>query len=338
LPYYKYISKDLLADLSALMNGAEGINTSQYYGNVLDASKTSGKLYAVPSCFTFSVLSSTQQYSPGGDNATMQEFLAKAAALPSGVFAFARNDPMQILSGYMQDNYCNFVDYGTHTASFNSPAFIDMIKAFKTLFDTKMSDKDVADGKEFEQLMDGTVAYSVQIIRRDMDVAMAKSALGANATFTNVPVAGDSGVYPFVGRDMLAVNAGSKHGDIAWEFVKTMLSADVQTNGNPDGFPVLKTACQSKLDKMAGEQYILDKSGKRAVVKFGDTDIEMKPLNAADTAWLSSRIGKLNKLSAFDDTILKIINEELPPFFSGQKSAEDVAALIQNRVNIVLNE
>jgi multiple sugar transport system substrate-binding protein len=33
-----------------------------------------------------------------------------------------------------------------------------------------------------------------------------------------------------------------------------------------------------------------------------------------------------------------VLNEELPTFFTGQKTAEEVAALIQNRVNTILNE
>ena len=38
------------------------------------------------------------------------------------------------------------------------------------------------------------------------------------------------------------------------------------------------------------------------------------------------------------DEILQIISEEAPGYYSGQKEAGDVAALIQNRVQLYVNE
>ena len=39
-----------------------------------------------------------------------------------------------------------------------------------------------------------------------------------------------------------------------------------------------------------------------------------------------------------DEVIMNIIYEEAESFFQGQKSAEDVAGLIQNRVQLCLHE
>jgi hypothetical protein len=39
-----------------------------------------------------------------------------------------------------------------------------------------------------------------------------------------------------------------------------------------------------------------------------------------------------------DQQIINIITEETEPFFKGQKSAADVAGVIQNRVQIYVNE
>jgi multiple sugar transport system substrate-binding protein len=245
---------------------------------------------------------------------------------------------MQIASDYLQDSFCTFVDYGTKTAYFNSPEFVGTIQGLKALFDMKMSSQGPQDGGELEQLMKGTVAYAALTVRRDMDLCMAKSAIGKDAIFTNIPtMAGESG-YTFISGTMLAINANSGQRGLAWEFIKTMLSEDVQTNGHPDGFPVMKSSCQAQLRGMTRTDVVLDKGGNRMKVSLGGSEMEVKPLNDADAAFLSDRFGKLNRLSIFDDSIVSIIMEELPSFFAGQKSAEDVAALIQNRVNLVLNE
>ena len=39
-----------------------------------------------------------------------------------------------------------------------------------------------------------------------------------------------------------------------------------------------------------------------------------------------------------DDEISKIINEEAEAFFKGQKSVDEVAGVIQNRINIYVSE
>lgn len=338
LPYYKYTARGMLADIGAMMARDKSFDSSKYYTNIFDACKSGGKLTVIPTSFSFYVLSCRKQYNPGSGNVTMQQFLDKAASLPSNVFAFAKKDPMQIAADYLQDSFCTFVDYDTHTAHFNSPEFIGTIKALKSLIDTKMSGQSPQDGGELEQQMKGTVAYSTQTIRRLTDVCMANSALGQDAVLVNIPTMADSGSYTFSSNTMLAINAASKNMDAAWEFIKTMLSEDVQANGHPDGFPVLMSACRKLLDEQANKDYMLDKAGQRLVVRLGGTELEVKPLGPTGTAFLADRFGKLNRLSVFDDSIIKIITEELPSFFAGEKSAEDTANLIQNRVTTVLTE
>ncbi|MDE7268877.1 MAG: hypothetical protein K2N81_00205, partial [Acetatifactor sp.] len=42
--------------------------------------------------------------------------------------------------------------------------------------------------------------------------------------------------------------------------------------------------------------------------------------------------------SVENDDIVKIINEEAPAYYSGQKRVEDVVSLIQNRIQLYVNE
>ena len=42
--------------------------------------------------------------------------------------------------------------------------------------------------------------------------------------------------------------------------------------------------------------------------------------------------------SAEEDDVVKIIGEEAPAYYSGQKPLEDVAKIIQNRVQLYVNE
>ena len=49
-------------------------------------------------------------------------------------------------------------------------------------------------------------------------------------------------------------------------------------------------------------------------------------------------INNASGASAFDQDIYDIISEEAQAFFEGQKTAQDVAAIIQSRASIYVNE
>ena len=56
----------------------------------------------------------------------------------------------------------------------------------------------------------------------------------------------------------------------------------------------------------------------------------------ADKLW--GLITTTTKVADYSSSIYDIVNEQTPAFFSGQKSAEEVARLIQNKANIYVNE
>ena len=49
-------------------------------------------------------------------------------------------------------------------------------------------------------------------------------------------------------------------------------------------------------------------------------------------------MGDLSDAGFFDEKIMEIMSEEIEPFFKGQKSAEDVASVLQSRVKLYLQE
>ncbi|WP_314591975.1 hypothetical protein [Paenibacillus terrigena] len=53
---------------------------------------------------------------------------------------------------------------------------------------------------------------------------------------------------------------------------------------------------------------------------------------------LKQLIQSASSLAKADDKMLSMIEEESKSYFSGQKSAEEVAKLIQNRVTTYINE
>jgi len=71
------------------------------------------------------------------------------------------------------------------------------------------------------------------------------------------------------------------------------------------------------------------------MIKFGAVS---GPMSETQEKSYRDLVYGLNTLASADREILGIIMEEAPSYFFDQKSAEDVAALIQNRVQTLVDE
>ena len=65
---------------------------------------------------------------------------------------------------------------------------------------------------------------------------------------------------------------------------------------------------------------------------------EIYALKPEQVAQIRELVETTTKLADYDAEIQGIVSEQAQAFFSGQKSAEEVARLIQSKVNIYVNE
>ena len=113
--------------------------------------------------------------------------------------------------------------------------------------------------------------------------------------------------------------------DGAWEFVMKMLSSDVQkTTGC---IPVLKSA-QKEVFKERLDEYNLNPSANA----YG----EAVPEGIVDR--FIAQISDAVVVPDLDSSVIVIVNEELPAFFEGQKTLDEVISVIENRLNLMLKE
>ena len=139
----------------------------------------------------------------------------------------------------------------------------------------------------------------------------------------------------------IAVNASSKQKDACWSFVRRFLLDDYQDSVNMY-WPVSIDA----LDKMANTAmeplYYTDENGNKVedhvVMNIGGENIELPRISDTEVDQLYAFLKTLKTEAYYDASIENIIVEESAAFFAGQKSAKDVAGVIQSRVQIYINE
>ena len=139
--------------------------------------------------------------------------------------------------------------------------------------------------------------------------------------------------------------------EAAWSFLRTFLDEETQAN-SWNGIPISKKVYQDKLeDAMTVEyekdengEFVLDENGEKKPISIGGfwqedgTEVQVYAMTQEQADKLWEAVTTCSKVLEQDDAIYTIVFEQAQAFYSGQKTAEEVARLIQSKVTIYVNE
>ena len=128
---------------------------------------------------------------------------------------------------------------------------------------------------------------------------------------------------------------------MAWEFIEYALNRDVENS--------LPTNRVKLLEKATAEEYIGNEWGqyflrdgmplpKYDTVNFNGMEYTYHEVTEEEKATLLYMMDTAQCVNAADEILWRIIIGEAVPFFQGQRTAEEAAALIQSRINLYLKE
>ena len=344
----KYIAKGALADLSALLEKDDSISQDDLVAGALKAYISDGKLYGMPYNFSLQTLIASVKLVGDRTSWSMADMAQVIEGLDDTVSVMEYTSQTEFLQQMVYQNINQFVDYGKATCSFDSDAFKQLLTAASKLpTDDELHGDDTSytfssDGT-YQLLQSGDLLLTTAYISGDSYSIKEFYGLYNNKDFgmTNIgyPTDEGSGVQISVGGG-LAISAKSKYTDAAWDFIKTLLSDDFQTD--QWSFPVTKTTFDKAMAATMEKDSYTDENGETVyydqTAYIGDTEYTIPALTQEQVDDFKTMVDNASVGGNYDSDILDIINEEAAAFFSGDKSADDVAALIQNRVSIYLGE
>ncbi|GKU78875.1 ABC transporter substrate-binding protein [Paenibacillus sp. L3-i20] len=332
LPIDKYVSKKAFVDVYDVLHNDKSFDSNLYYMNILDNSKMDGGLYLLPTSFYLQTLfGDTVNLEKTGvtiddKNWTWSHFVDVGKQLANkGDKSFVLGgsmEPERMLNLLVSDNYAQLVDGSKHKANFDSVLFTDLLKRVKSLYSEKLiSDKPVTYEDSYFNLSEFYTPkdYFSRLILYYKDGSIYQKPH---------TVEQQSGIA-FGGMSSIAMNANSKLKGTAWDFMKFLLSEEMQTLSPENGFSLLKSVNEATISELANQianGEVID--AKVSNLKASEKDIQILKTMLAEA---SLPITPMNKVQL-------IVAEEAKAYFSGQKSEDAVAKLIQNRVTTYLNE
>ncbi|MEH7812094.1 ABC transporter substrate-binding protein [Bacillus toyonensis] len=328
LPADKYGKKGLLTDLSEMIEQDKSFDENQYFDKVLDNSKTNEKLYGIPLYFWLSgLLGDDKAIQQSGVKVndkewTWSEFTSIGKELASKgthTHVIGNTPPEQMLQFLVQDHYNELVDKASGKAKFQSDLFVQMLEDVKKMYDEKLATADEVNLGE---------AYFVRLpmIMSIEDYFSTGAVLGITGTkiYQKPHLAGQKKGVAFTPNTTVGINEKSPVKKEAWNFLKFLMSDEVQSKGN--GFPINKAVYEQQIKTLKEKKGIEGPDG--TLINVTESDIQ----------GLEKMVAEISVQSPQSTKIESIIAEESKSYFSGQKSAKDVAALIQNRVTTYINE
>ncbi len=340
MPVSSYIAKGVLEDLTPYFEQDEELQEENFLTNILDAFKSEGKMYTlVPAFYALTVVGKTQDI---GDGSTftldrVNELISEKGVEPGLVFGLTTRDV--VFAQALQ--YCGdqFVDWENSSCNYDSEEFIrllEFVKQFPAEIDSNTLNEDTS-----AYYRNGTSLFQIDSLGGfDEFVNLKYGTFGTDITLAGFPSvnATSATVLP---QMQLAIGASSGDKDACWSFIRTFLLEDYQ-NSLDMYWPVSLSAIDARAKDAQSPMYYTDMNGNQTedhiIVNIGGEEIELPRITEEETEQVLDFLSSLETSTYYDSSISNIVYEEADAFFEGQKSAEDVAGIIQSRVQIYINE
>ena len=330
----KYVDKGVFLDLTPEFDKGGALEGIELLSNIAELMKYDGKMYTFMPMFRLETCVVRAKFAKGNASMTYDEIDALIKSNGTDYeTAFGSNHDKSYGDLLMSHYADKCVDWNEKKCDFKNPEFLEFLK-----FINKFPDK--ANGRSNLAEVDESYAEDKGIFYRELFSDMNEYARLEQLVFNDdIELVGfpnnSRENFASIYGELYAVNSSTAHKDIVLEFVKELILSDGEDSYA--GFSTVKQVFEEKLQEATKEKSDNDESAK-LWDKVNNTLVKMKPLSQEDVSKFYDYTVSVNSLNNMNIEITNIIAEEVPAFFCGQKTAEEVADIIQNRVTVYLNE
>ena len=299
-----------------------------------------GRQYGVPESFAISVVVTSEKLAVDNEDWTVETCMQVMRDSGASVFCQApygwtkEESGLRVLSFLGVGNRGLFVDEEQRISSFEQPEFIEMLEFCKTYADP------ISQLSLRGRISSGEIAFVPGGISGFRDFWYYEALFGGSPVYMGYPTPQGGHNGAGVG-DCYYINAACASKEGALDFMTFLLSEEQQRKlAVDDGFPVnqklLETMWQESKEEFVGglqDHQFITRAGATAKPRLMTDEEEQffwSIVNQTKTSPTTS--------NRWGDEIWDIVWDEALPFFSGEKSAEEVAEVIDNRVQLLLDE
>jgi ABC-type glycerol-3-phosphate transport system substrate-binding protein len=340
-------AKGVFEDLTAWLDKSSSLNKSDYYENILDAATYDGTLVYIPKNFSIQTLAGRSSVVGDKRGWSLDDIIKLANDNPDAqLLEYATKSSMlYYLMAYNQDQ---FIDYNTGKCSFDSDDFkkiLEFVASFPDDYDWS------EDGDSTPTMLrNGSLLLYSNYINELEDIQLAPALFDDDVTFIGYPTVDGSVGCMLNTSGGYAMTSKSQHKEGAWEFIEFYQT--MEDTIFSWGFPSKKADMEELIDEALNVEYVTDENGEYVLDEDGnlisvnghggmgwdDWEYTYHDSTQEEIDLLLELISEATPAANTDDQIMNIITEETESYFAGQKSVDDVAGVIQSRIQLYINE
>ena len=326
-----YVAKGLMEDLYPYIDSDSELSRESFLQSVLLAAETeSGHLYVLPSSFWIDVVVGDAVVVGDTLGWTFSDLEAVLAEYPNAKGAFGSYmTQYYLLAHLLAYNYDSFLDWEKGTCDFDSEEFRDLLRLAASHNPAIYSSDNRT---EYDLIHTGEQILMYGKMGRVDAIQEYVQYFGTpDITFIGFPVS--EGVGNCINYDLsFSISSSTQHGDICWEFIRGFLLDDY----DPALFPVNNTAMQRRLEHLSEYEV----PGANITMGEGETEftVTFTEATAEQITMFGELVSSLDRVTHYDAALFGIVWDEAQSYFSGDRTVEETAALIQSRVSIYMAE
>ncbi len=330
-----YIDKGIMAELNELIDSDPGFNREDYLPSAFTSLERDGELYELFPCFWIETIAAKTSDAGPEPGWTLDEFASFLDSKPDAKFIFD-HQPKEEFIGRM---VCNlFIDPVTMEVNFDRGEFMKILK-ISDRFPTSEMQSGIMD--DYDNFLSGT-ENGDPLMKRFFGTQFAGAGVlsvryydyavfgGEEYTFKGYPAKNkENGTYLLPVRFSLVESPENEGG---WEFIKFLFNMTVSVSS---GFPAYLPVKLSELDRLAAEA---KRDNGTNYVFLNGSRYDLGPNTDEDNKKFMELIKSAYLIYPYDTEILNIISEETGAYASGQKTADAVAGIVENRIKLYTEE
>lgn len=351
--------KGVFEDLTPYLEQSAVLSRDDMYDSVLDAYTFDGVLVSIPKKFALSTYFGGAKQLGDRDGWTLDEMMACYKAHPDREL-FYEPTSMSVMNFCLMFNLDSFVDWEKGTCHFDSPEFKGLLE-FAAGFSNTAEVSELAGVYQFAGSRKGELLLGQGNLYCLRDIQYQQLAFQDEAVAAGYPTLDGSCGCGLTGIGCFAISSQSDMKEGAWAFIESYLVLE-EEDSFAEGFPtrrsVMDRLVEEELKERSPEEsalveYVGENEDERVPVldeygrpyPFGTVTIfyedGMYPYRYATREEVDQVLALIDAAKPFPfgtKQLFNIIEEEAEAFYQGQKSVDEVADIIQRRVEIYVSE
>lgn len=354
LPIEQYAAQGILVDLKPMLDSDPELSYDQLMTNVVDAASVDGKLYQAFSEFSIVTVVALSKVADNFQSWTLADVHSAMDMLQPGATVFGTGYTRDnVLQSCVGNSMAKFVDWDTGKCSFDSQEFKDLLafaNEFPETFDWQNYDYS-SETDSYTAMRNGLQLMLPASVYSLEDHLWTLAAVGEDISLVGYPSQDGSG-STFVLTGGVAISSACRDQDAAWSFVRKLFTADYQRGRMYYGLPSNAAVFNERLKDVMTVSYQTDENGQPLLDENGEKIVEPKAtywgndgeqfsidaMSQEQADQVMALYNSIHTLNGGNDAIYNIITEEAGAYFAGQRSLDDVASIIQNRVGLYVAE